>query len=85
MGTITDYVSGLASYIFISLATIINWESMKGDIAFVIGITLAIVRLYKYVGDIADRKAAKKVAQMAKQAKQNENNKQDNNTLHGDT
>jgi hypothetical protein len=68
MGSIGDYVSSLGTYLFITLATVINWDTVKGNVVFAVGIILAIIRTYKYVCDIADRKAAKDAEKMRKAA-----------------
>jgi succinate-acetate transporter protein len=67
MGTIT-FVLDWSAYSLITIATIINWDSIKGNVAFALGLILGIIRIYKYLCDVADRKAAKDAEKMRKAA-----------------
>jgi hypothetical protein len=79
MGTIT-FVMDWATYSLITVAWLINWDTLKGNIAFTLGIMLVIVRLYKYICDIQDRNEAKRELRKEKEKKETEKANENNNS-----
>jgi hypothetical protein len=79
MGTIT-FVMDWATYSLITVAWVINWDTMKGNIAFTLGIMLVIVRLYKYICEIQDRNEAKRELRKEKEKKETEKANENNNS-----
>jgi hypothetical protein len=79
MGTIT-FVMDWATYSLITVAWLINWDTLKGNIAFTLGIMLVIVRMYKYICDIQDRNEAKRELRKEKEKKETEKANENNNS-----
>ena len=69
-----------ATYSLITVAWVINWDTMKGNIAFTLGIMLVIVRMYKYICDIQDRNEAKRELRKEKEKKETEKANENNNS-----
>jgi len=65
-----------ATYSLITVAWLINWDTLKGNIAITLGIMLVIVRLYKYICEIQDRNEAKRELRKEKEKKETEKHNQ---------